>query len=78
MGISVQSARSGHTPVFLLWVETHQAGLKRFQDRMDFRQHRALLPDQLVLTRKVPRRHCLLLGGVDLADLGFQGIKSLM
>jgi hypothetical protein len=42
MGISVESARSGHTPIFLLWVETRQAGLKLFQDHMDFNEQRPL------------------------------------
>jgi hypothetical protein len=78
MGISEQSVRSGHTPAFFLWVETPQARLKCFQDRSDFRQHRTLLLDQLVLARKVLRRYSLLSEGVDLVDLGFQSIKALM
>ena len=73
MDISVYPARSGHAPVVCLRVETGPAGLKRFQDRMRFRDQRALLRDQLVLACEVLHRNRVLPAGVDLSTLVFDG-----
>src|SRR5215510_3472711 len=45
---------------------------------MDFRNQRPLLGDQRMLACEILRRPSLLPEGVDLAELGFQGIKALM